>query len=135
MTSGQNRTVFAMLASWQGAMSQQEGRDYHARWTTISEHFLHDLQEIVSLTFSPDTKLLAAQGGASEWNLVIWSWEKAKQVAMVKVSNPIGSPIHQVFHLAALLLCMGQTACICLIMSTAVMSIDISDHECSWPCF
>ena len=53
-------------------------------------------QEIVSLAFSPDTKLLAAQGGPGEWNLVVWSWEKAKQVAVIKASNQMSSPIHQV---------------------------------------
>ncbi|KAK9867435.1 hypothetical protein WJX84_001996 [Apatococcus fuscideae] len=52
-------------------------------------------KEIVSLAFSPDTKLLAAQGGPGEWNLVVWSWEKAKQVAVIKASNQMSSPIHQ----------------------------------------
>ncbi len=54
------------------------------------------MQEIASITFSSDSKLLAAQGGAPEWNLVIWSWEKSKVLASVKTSNASGSPINQV---------------------------------------
>jgi hypothetical protein len=31
-------------------------------------------QEYVSLSFSPDGKLLLAQGGAPDWNLLLWAW-------------------------------------------------------------
>ena len=50
----------------------------------------------VSLAFSPDGKMLAAQGGAPEWNLVLWVWEKTKVGAMIKSTNQQASPIFQV---------------------------------------
>ena len=40
-------------------------------------------QEYVSMAFSPDGKLLIAQGGAPEWNLVLWVWEKSKVACIV----------------------------------------------------
>jgi len=56
-------------------------------------------QEYSSLSFSPDGKLLIAQGGAPEWNLVLWVWEKSKVASVVKSSNQTGSPIYQAcFH-------------------------------------
>ncbi len=54
------------------------------------------LQEITSIAFSSDSKVLAAQGGAPEWNLVVWSWEKSKLLASIKTSNATGSPVNQV---------------------------------------
>lgn len=48
------------------------------------------------MAFSPDGRLLAAQGGAPEWNLVLWVWEKSKVVASVKTTNAAGNPIYQV---------------------------------------
>ena len=51
--------------------------------------------EVVCLAFSPDNRLLAAQGGAPEWNLVIWNWEKAKVAGMLRTCNATGAPVHQ----------------------------------------
>ncbi|EIE19478.1 WD40 repeat-like protein, partial [Coccomyxa subellipsoidea C-169] len=53
-------------------------------------------KEIASIAFSSDSKILAAQGGAPEWNLVIWSWEKSKVLASVKTGNALGSPVNQI---------------------------------------
>ena len=53
-------------------------------------------KEFVSMTFSPDGKLLAAQGGTPDWTLVIWAWEKSKVAASVKASNTSGAPLYQV---------------------------------------
>ena len=38
-------------------------------------------QEFVSLAFSGDGRFLAAQGGAPDWSLSLWVWEKSKLVA------------------------------------------------------
>ena len=38
-------------------------------------------EEFTSLAFSPDNKMLLAQGGAPEWNMTIWLWEKSKLVS------------------------------------------------------
>ena len=48
------------------------------------------------MVFSQDSKLLAAQGGAPDWNLVLWQWEKSKVLASIRTSNPIGAPMCQV---------------------------------------
>lgn len=53
-------------------------------------------KEYVSMAFSPDGKMLIAQGGAPEWNLVLWIWEKSKVQATVKTTNQQGSPIYSV---------------------------------------
>ena len=48
------------------------------------------------MAFSPDGRLLAAQGSAPEWNLVLWIWEKSKVVTNVKTTNNAGNPVYQV---------------------------------------
>eukprot|EP00884_Botryococcus_braunii_P010879 jgi/Botrbrau1/19793/Bobra.0124s0041.1 len=53
-------------------------------------------KEVVSVAFSADGKMLAAQGGAPDWTLTVWLWEKAKVVASIRSSNAAGSPITQV---------------------------------------
>lgn len=46
-------------------------------------------QEFLSLAFSADGRHLAAQGGAPEWALSLWLWDKSKLVASVRtVSTP-----------------------------------------------
>ncbi|DBA68566.1 TPA: hypothetical protein ACH3X2_013579 [Trebouxia sp. C0005] len=52
-------------------------------------------KEIASMAFSPDGRLLAAQGGSPEWNLVLWVWEKSKVVTSVKTTNATGNPVYQ----------------------------------------
>lgn len=52
-------------------------------------------REFVSLAFSPDSKSLLTHGGAPDWSLVYWLWEKAKVGAVAKTSNPQNNPIYQ----------------------------------------
>ena len=52
-------------------------------------------KEFVSLDFSPDSKQLMAQGGAPDWALTIWTWEKAKFVATVKTAPTPNSVVYQ----------------------------------------
>ena len=49
------------------------------------------------MSFSSDGKLLIAQGGAPEWNIVLWIWEKSKVgvVLPARASNQQSAPIHQ----------------------------------------
>jgi len=54
------------------------------------------LKEYVSLSFSADGKMLLAQGGAPEYNLVLWVWEKSKVAAVTKTTNKQGLPVHNV---------------------------------------
>jgi hypothetical protein len=48
------------------------------------------------MAFSADGKMLLAQGGAPEWNLVLWVWEKSKVATMVKTTNQQGFPVRSV---------------------------------------
>eukprot|EP00241_Pyramimonas_parkeae_P007877 CAMPEP_0114261564 /NCGR_PEP_ID=MMETSP0058-20121206/21223_1 /TAXON_ID=36894 /ORGANISM="Pyramimonas parkeae, CCMP726" /LENGTH=181 /DNA_ID=CAMNT_0001377145 /DNA_START=26 /DNA_END=567 /DNA_ORIENTATION=+ len=41
-------------------------------------------QEYACLAFSPDGKMLVSQGGAPEWTLIVWVWEKSKVVTTHK---------------------------------------------------
>ncbi|KAJ3149277.1 Cilia- and flagella-associated protein 57 [Geranomyces michiganensis] len=44
-------------------------------------------KEFVSLSFSSDTKYLAAQGGAPDWQLHFYVWEKGKLLATISTSS------------------------------------------------
>ena len=49
----------------------------------------------MSLAFSPDSKGLITQGGAPDWMLVYWVWEKAKVGAVAKTTNANNNAIFQ----------------------------------------
>lgn len=44
----------------------------------------------MSLAFSGDGRYLAAQGGAPDWALSLWVWEKSKLVASVRTAAAAG---------------------------------------------
>ncbi|CAB1098865.1 unnamed protein product [Ectocarpus sp. CCAP 1310/34] len=50
--------------------------------------------QCVSLAFSHDSNVLLTQGGAPEWNLVLWNWAKARQLAKIRTSETL--PVYQV---------------------------------------
>eukprot|EP00742_Colponemidia_sp_Colp-10_P003011 GILJ01003213.1.p1 GENE.GILJ01003213.1~~GILJ01003213.1.p1 ORF type:complete len:1307 (+),score=279.75 GILJ01003213.1:41-3922(+) len=52
-------------------------------------------KEFVSVCFSQENKFLLTLGGAPDWTLVYWAWDKVKPTAHVKVSNAQGAPIYQ----------------------------------------
>ena len=55
------------------------------------------LQDIVSMAFSADGHLLAVQGGAPDWLLVVWVWEKAKTVDTLRITATAAfAPVCQV---------------------------------------
>lgn len=51
-------------------------------------------EEFLSVSFSPDSLYLVAQGGEPDWVLIYWQWEKTKRLATVRSSQ--GNQIHQV---------------------------------------
>eukprot|EP00304_Pavlova_gyrans_P012532 CAMPEP_0206035036 /NCGR_PEP_ID=MMETSP1466-20131121/1785_1 /ASSEMBLY_ACC=CAM_ASM_001126 /TAXON_ID=44452 /ORGANISM="Pavlova gyrans, Strain CCMP608" /LENGTH=1327 /DNA_ID=CAMNT_0053409369 /DNA_START=150 /DNA_END=4130 /DNA_ORIENTATION=+ len=54
-------------------------------------------RDLVGLAFSPDSKTLLTMGGAPDWTLCVWAWEKAKPpLAHLRVSNPQHAEIRQV---------------------------------------
>ena len=52
-------------------------------------------KEFVCCAFSGCNKFLITQGGAPDWTLVLWSWDKARPNGAVKVSNLTGSTIRE----------------------------------------
>ncbi|KAL2097767.1 hypothetical protein ACEWY4_006974 [Coilia grayii] len=46
-----------------------------------------NVQEFVSLAFSPDSKFLIGQSGNPDWTLFYWMWEKQHVLATVKTSS------------------------------------------------
>ena len=54
-------------------------------------------REYVSLSFSPDEKFLLAQGGAPEWNAVLFLWEKGRVMTTMRMSTPTAPIISSLF--------------------------------------
>lgn len=53
----------------------------------------------VSMSFSSDGKILAAQGGAPQYNLVLFQWEKQRVFSVVQtVSSSVETPPQVMFH-------------------------------------
>lgn len=48
------------------------------------------------MAFSPDARFLAVQYGAPDWNLALWTWEKARMAGSTRTSNATANPVHQV---------------------------------------
>ncbi|KAJ3101659.1 Cilia- and flagella-associated protein 57 [Phlyctochytrium planicorne] len=67
-------------------------------------------QEIISVSFSNDSKHVLAQSGAPDWGLYYWSWEKTKLLATLKTSTNNTSEIHQMtcnpFDLSSTQVCL-----------------------------
>ncbi|KAL7750132.1 hypothetical protein RI367_004304 [Sorochytrium milnesiophthora] len=55
-----------------------------------------DAKEFVSLSFSADSKYIITQGGAPDWMLYNWTWEKGKVIASVKVAAQRDCGVSQV---------------------------------------
>lgn len=53
-----------------------------------------DRSQCISLAFSHDSNLLLTQGGAPDWNLVLWNWAKARPLAKIRTSETL--PVYQV---------------------------------------
>jgi len=53
--------------------------------------------EFICLAFSPDSKYLVSLGGAPDWNLLYWSWEKSRgPMASVRASVQADVPVYSV---------------------------------------
>eukprot|EP00656_Telonema_subtile_P012646 TRINITY_DN1637_c0_g1_i2.p1 TRINITY_DN1637_c0_g1~~TRINITY_DN1637_c0_g1_i2.p1 ORF type:complete len:1081 (+),score=255.42 TRINITY_DN1637_c0_g1_i2:111-3353(+) len=50
-------------------------------------------QEYVSLSFSADSRLLLAQGGAPDFTLALWQWEKSRPVCVGRIAAGPEQPV------------------------------------------
>eukprot|EP00756_Hemistasia_phaeocysticola_P009945 Hpha_TRINITY_DN14971_c5_g7::TRINITY_DN14971_c5_g7_i1::g.143967::m.143967 len=57
------------------------------RALTLQEPGSLDSREYVCLAFSHDGRHLVTQGGAPGWNVVFWTWDRSKFLAMTCVAN------------------------------------------------
>ena len=58
------------------------------------------VQEYVSLNFTPDGKMLLAQAGGPDWNLLLWVWEKSKVASSIRSTTTQTTPVAKVREMA-----------------------------------
>lgn len=85
-------------------------------------------KEYVSMSFSADGKMLLAQGGAPEWNLVLWVWEKGKVISTVKSTNQQNAPIYSV---SGVMGTASRVACFAKQRMTVVFVLIAPPAECT----
>lgn len=61
-----------------------------------SEITTSECKSFISAAFSADPKYLITLGGAPDYMLIYWAWDKGKIHAQVKATNAQGSPLYQV---------------------------------------
>ena len=54
------------------------------------------MQDVASMAFSVDGRLLAVQGGGPDWLLVVWAWERAKAIGSMRTADSSSRPVYQV---------------------------------------
>lgn len=71
---------------------QLENKKYQKIWVGTGSDF--DVQELVCMAFSANSKYLLVQAGEPTWTLYYWEWEKNVIIATVKFAK--SSQINQV---------------------------------------
>lgn len=83
-------------------------------------------REYVALAFSEDGKLLAAQGGAPDWALLLWGWDRSKLLCVARPSGPGAGP-----RAVVQLLVHSRACCVC---STACVFVWCGERWGAWWC-
>lgn len=78
--------------------------------------------EVVDLSFSADSRLLLAQGGAPEWSLVLWVWEKARVASVLRAGGGQASVLSAQF-------CPSEAGLIALLGPTSVKIVRSADNN------
>ena len=94
MTVSPNRRVIAVAERINDRPSITIYDLHSGKRRKILQSDLIKSSEVVSITFSSDSKYLLAQGGAPDYILIYWSWEKGKVMANVEVKPSIGALAH-----------------------------------------
>jgi len=79
--------------------------------------------EYVSMSFSPDCKFLLTQGGAPDWMLVNWQWEKGRPLQYARVSNQQGAAIHAVSY------CPTDPTVVCVVGNGILRFLHLEQNE------
>ncbi|GAB5362526.1 hypothetical protein AAMO2058_000804800 [Amorphochlora amoebiformis] len=84
--------------------------DLETRKKTRPTIFPTDMKskEIVCMAMSLDGQKLLTLGGAPDWMLINWQWNKGRILQKTKISNPSGAKIYQCSY------CPTDPACICI---------------------
>jgi WD40 repeat protein len=80
-------------------------------------------REFVSVAFSADGRYLLAQGGAPDWTLVNFLWERGRLLQMARVSNQTGAAIHQVSF------CPVDSSVVCVTGNGILRFLHIENNE------
>eukprot|EP00753_Platysulcus_tardus_P007912 PLAT15528.5.p1 GENE.PLAT15528.5~~PLAT15528.5.p1 ORF type:complete len:1278 (+),score=785.91 PLAT15528.5:80-3913(+) len=95
MAVSPNKRVIAVAErAERGLVTLYDGQHLRKRKTLASADIFP--RDYVSMCFSADNRYLLTQGGAPDWTLICWQWDKNKVVASTKSSNVSGAPIHEV---------------------------------------
>eukprot|EP01062_Namystynia_karyoxenos_P016092 TRINITY_DN15868_c0_g1_i1.p1 TRINITY_DN15868_c0_g1~~TRINITY_DN15868_c0_g1_i1.p1 ORF type:complete len:1211 (+),score=554.97 TRINITY_DN15868_c0_g1_i1:104-3736(+) len=66
---------------------------------TLQDPSQLDSREYVCLAFSHDGRHLVTQGGAPGWNLVFWTWDRSKALAITCVANDREAARNDKYHI------------------------------------
>lgn len=80
------------------------------------------------MAFSPDSRYLAVQYGGPDWNLALWTWEKARMAGSARTSTSPTVPIRQVQSFSQAGQCMLTGACV---SSHAMLCVIYPEVQCS----
>jgi cilia- and flagella-associated protein 57 len=78
--------------------------------------------ETVDLHFSPDSRLLLAQGGSPEWNLVLWVWEKARVGSFMRTGSGASSVLSALF-------CPNDSGLVSILGSNSIKMLRSTDSN------
>eukprot|EP01065_Artemidia_motanka_P053301 TRINITY_DN985_c0_g2_i1.p1 TRINITY_DN985_c0_g2~~TRINITY_DN985_c0_g2_i1.p1 ORF type:complete len:1226 (+),score=563.45 TRINITY_DN985_c0_g2_i1:55-3678(+) len=71
-------------------------------------------REYVCMAFSADGKVLVTQGGAPEWSLVYWSWDRSKAVAWVSSATDKTAAAQDKHHITAVSVSPKDSTLLCV---------------------
>eukprot|EP00755_Sulcionema_specki_P024267 Sspe_Gene.80847::Locus_51307_Transcript_1_1_Confidence_1.000_Length_2222::g.80847::m.80847 len=71
-------------------------------------------REYACMAFSSDGKILITQGGAPEWILVYWSWDRSKAVAWTSTALDKAAAAQDKHHITCISVCPKDPTLICV---------------------
>uniref|UniRef100_A0A7S4DG22 Cilia- and flagella-associated protein 57 n=1 Tax=Lotharella globosa TaxID=91324 RepID=A0A7S4DG22_9EUKA len=133
---GQKITAMAVNQKCKLLAVAESGDGDNPPWITIYDVETHKAKrlpfspdqksrEIVCMDLSPDGHTLLTLGGAPDYQLTNWQWQKGRALQKQKISNPTSAKIYQCSY------CPTDPACVCLTGDGILhfMRIEISEFR------